>query len=261
MTAEVKVSAVRRRTRPQRGPAQQEFAFRGHGGPRKGAGRPRTTTRPRVEHRTRPRVLGREPQHVTLRLRREVGYLRSDRARRAIYRSLARGCERFETRTVHFSVQGDHVHLVVESTDKKSLSRAIKGLSVRIARALNKIIGRRGPAFADRYHARGLGSPREVRNALAYVLCNRRHHTAQQPACLGRWWIDPCSSGWYFAGWRGRRGTAVRGSWATDQSAPRLAEAQTWLLVIGWQRAGLIEVHHVPGPRLELGRHPTNERR
>ena len=251
MTAEVKASGVGRSARKLRGPAQQEFVFRSHGGARTGAGRPRTTTRPRVEHRTRPRVLAREPQHVTLRLRREVGYLRSDRARRAIYRSLARGCERFETRTVYFSVQGDHVHLVVESLDQTALSRAIKGLSVRIARALNKVIGRRGPAFADRYHARGLGSPREVRNALAYVLCNRRHHAAHKRAHLGRWWIDPCSSGWYFEGWRGRRGTAVRGGWVTDQSAPRLARPQTWLLEIGWQRAGLIDVHHVPGAVLE----------
>lgn len=241
----------------RRAPAQQEFVFRTHGGPRKGAGRPRQTTRPRVEHRTRARVLAREPQHVTLRLRREVGYLRSDRARRAVYRSLSRGCERFETRTVYFSLQGDHVHLVVESMDQRSLSRAMKGLSVRIARALNKVIGRRGAAFADRYHARGLGSPREVRNAIAYVLCNYRHHAAQKRIFLGRWWIDPCSSGWYFGGWRGRRGSPVQGSWVHDRSAPRLAEPTTWLLEIGWQRAGLIAVHHVPGPRmLELGRHP-----
>lgn len=242
-----------RRSRSSR-PVQLGFEFRTHGGARKGAGRPRKTTRPRVEHRRRARVLGRDPQHVTLRLRREVGFLRSERARRAVCRSLARGCERFETRTIYFSIQGDHVHLVVEAKDQRALSRAIKGLSVRIARALNKVIGRRGAAFADRYHVRALGSPREVRNALAYVLCNRRHHAAQEGRRLGRWWIDPCSSGWYFDGWRGRHGAAVQGNWILDRSAPRLAQPRTWLLTVGWRRAGLIEVDHVPGRQLELGR-------
>ena len=67
---------------------------------------------------------------------------------------------------------------------------------------------------------------------------------------LGHWWIDPCSSGWYFPGWRGRRGAAVTGAWAPVRSAPRLAEPTTWLLTVGWQRAGLIAVNHVPGGAL-----------
>ncbi|MCC6997765.1 MAG: transposase [Deltaproteobacteria bacterium] len=197
---------------------------------------------------------------MTLRLRREVGYLRSERALRAVYRSLSRGCERFETRTVYFSVQGDHVHLLIEAPDRSALTRAIKGLSVRIARALNKVIGRRGAAFADRYHARALGSPREVRHALGYVLCNHRHHAAAKRTYFSPWWIDPCSSGWYFAGWRGRDGKAVQGRWAPNRSAPRLAEARTWLLTVGWLRAGLIAVNHVPGAQLEKGGHAGKRR-
>ena len=242
-----------RRTR--RETAQLGFVWRKHGGARVGAGRPVGQGRRNVRHRVRPRVVGRHPQHVTLRLRKEVGWLRSERALRAVYRSLARGCERFATRVVHFSVQGDHVHLVVEAADRVALARAMKGLSVRIARALNKVIGRRGAAFADRYHARELASPREVRHGLAYVLCNYRHHAAQRGRRVSRWWIDPCSSGWYFAGWRGRGGGAVSGGWAPVRSAPQLAEAKTWLLTVGWRRAGLIEVDHVPGAKLDSGGH------
>ena len=220
----------------------------GRRGVRRDVGRLRPSTRRRCAHRTRPRVSRDEPQHVTLRLRREVGYLRSDRARRAVYRSLARGCERFGARAIYFSLQADHVHLVVEAEDRRALTRAIKGISVRIARALNKIIGRRGAAFADRYHARGLTSPRQVRDALTHVLCDYRHHAAQVGRRISRWWIDPCSSGWYFAGWRGRDGRAVSGAWSYDRSAPRLAEAGTWLLRVGWRKTGLIEVHGGSGP-------------
>ena len=221
---------------------QHGVGARGRRDPRRGAGRLRPRARPRCAHRTRPRVSRHEPQHVTLRLRREIGSLRSERTRRAVYRSLARGCERFGTRTVYFSVQGDHVQLVVEAEDRRALTRAIKGLSVRIARALNKIIGRRGAAFADRYQARGLTSPRQVRDALTYVLCDDRHHAAQAGRRVSRWWIDPCSSGWYFTGWRGRDGRAVSGAWSYDRAAPRLAAAGTWLLRVGWRKAGLLDV-------------------
>lgn len=223
---------------------------RGRRGARRGAGLARPRTRPRCAHRTRPWVSRHEPQHVTLRLRREIGSLRSERTRRAVYRALARGCQRFGTRTVYFSVQGDHVQLVVEADDRRALTRAIKGLSVRIARALNRIIGRRGAAFADRYRARALTSPRQVRDALTYVLCDYRHHAAQEGRRISRWWIDPCSSGWYFPGWRGRDGRAVRGAWSNDRSAPRLAPAGTWLLRIGWRKAGLIDVHGDARPTL-----------
>ncbi len=241
---------AKQRSRRATAPTERQlgFTFRQHGGARRNAGRP-AGLRPRVAHRTRTKVSRHQPQHVTLRLRREIGYLRSDRTRGAVYRSLARGCERFGTRAIYFSLQGDHVHLVVEADDQTALTRGIKGLSVRIARALNKILGRRGSAFADRYHARRLASPREVRNALGYVLCNYRHHAAQRGRRLSRWWIDPCSSGWYFAGWRGRDGAPVSGGWAPDRSAPRLAEPRSWLLQIGWRRCGLIDVHEVPGAR------------
>lgn len=231
--------------RVQRGRGRGRGLGRGRGRGR-GIGEQR---RPRCAHRTRPWVSRHEPQHVTLRLRREIGHLRGERTRRAVYRSLARGCERFGTRAVHFSVQGDHVQLIVEAQDRRALTRAIKGISVRIARALNKIIGRCGPAFADRYHARGLASPRQVRDALTYVLCDYRHHAAQAGRRISRWWIDPCSSGWYFTGWRGRDGRAVSGAWAGDRSAPRLAQAGTWLLRVGWRKAGLIEVHGGSGLR------------
>ena len=97
--------------------AQLGFAWRSHGGARRGAGRPPGRGRRNVRHRLRERVVARHPLHVTLRLRREVGWLRSERTLRALYRSLARGCQRFETHVVYFSVQGDHVHLMVEAAD------------------------------------------------------------------------------------------------------------------------------------------------
>ena len=180
-----------------------------------------------------------------MRLRREIGWLRSQRALGAVYRSLAAGCDRFGTRVVHFSVQGDHLHLLAEATDRRALARAMKGLSVRIARALNRVIGRRGTVFGDRYHTRGLGSPREVHGALIYVLCNIRKHEAQRGNRCPRGWIDPCSSGAHFDGWIGARPRPP--GRRPPLEAPELCEARIWLLTKGWRRLGPIDVNSIPG--------------
>src|SRR6185436_9031369 len=105
-------------------------------------------------------------------------------------------CQRFGYRLIEFSVQGNHIHLVVEAPDVVALGRAMKGLEVRMARALNKVMKRKGPVFADRYHAHLLRSPREAARAIRYVLENRVVHAirAGEPVPSG---VDPfCSTTW-----------------------------------------------------------------
>jgi len=144
---------------------QQELPFRRWGGARRGAGRKRISARQNVPHRLRRRFR-KGALHVTVRIRREVWNLRTHRCFRALRRAFERGCQRFGFRLVHFSVQGNHAHFIVETPDAQALGRAMKGLEVRMARALNKVMGRKGPVFADRYHAHLLASPRQGANAV-----------------------------------------------------------------------------------------------
>jgi REP element-mobilizing transposase RayT len=81
-------------------------------------------------------------------------------------------------RIVHASVQGNHLHLLVEADSNRVLSRAMKGFLVSCAKRLNAIAGRSGRVFADRFHAASLPTPRQVRNALAYVLAYASHCTS-----------------------------------------------------------------------------------
>jgi REP element-mobilizing transposase RayT len=78
----------------------------------------------------------------------------------AICRALSRTVRSW-FRVVQFSVQVDHVHLIVEADDRLSLSRGMTGLSVRVARAFNRVIGRRGFVWSERFHSRALKTPRE----------------------------------------------------------------------------------------------------
>jgi putative transposase len=171
---------------------QQELPLPHWGGARKGAGRKRKGPRRNVPHRTRSRFT-RGALHVTVRVRREVWNLRTHRCFRALRRAFERGCARFGFRLVHFSVQGNHIHFIVEAPDQLALTRAMKGLEVRMARALNKVMDRKGPVFSDRYHAHLLKAPSEARYAWDYVLSNWRIHAAREGRFVPRG-ADPYSS-------------------------------------------------------------------
>jgi hypothetical protein len=141
-------------------------------------------------------------------------------------------------RVVHFSVQTDHVHLLVEAADKRALSRGTSGLSIRLARAVNRLLGRRGSVWGDRYHARALHTPREVRHGLVYVLMNWKKHV---PGARG---IDPYTSGLYFDGWK-RDQRPPDG----DDELP-VAPPATWLGARGWRRHGLLSEDERPAAQL-----------
>jgi putative transposase len=187
------------------------------GGRRPGAGRPRTRPHPGligpgVPHLRRADFAGRNPVHVTQRMRPGVGHLRTQSRFTAIQNALRAASGKFGMQVVHFSVQGNHLHLIVEADGKEALSRAMKGLAVRVAVRLNQLTGRRGTVFADRYHAHVMQTPREVANTVRYVLENYRKHARE---ALPARWRDP---------------------FATSLAEP-LHEPKVWLLRIGWTRA------------------------
>ena len=187
------------------------------------------------------------PAHVTLRLRRDLPSLRSVRIVREIERTFAAGCERPGFRLVHYSLQGNHAHLIVEAHDRETLGRGMIGLGTRLARAVNRVAGRKGGVLADRYHVRLLPTPREVHGALRYVLLNARRHAAKARAGVtSSVRLDPASSGHWFDGWKhGRAAADRRGGALLDR--PPVARARTWLLTMGWRRYGLLDPADVPG--------------
>ena len=161
------------------------------GGRRRGAGRKPNGAKAGVSHLQRARFPGRHPVHVTLRTLQGVGYLRGYRRYQAIVAALREAKERHGLRVIHYSVQGNHLHFMVEANGAESLARGVQGLAVRLARALNRAASRRGKVFADRYHAHVLASRREVARALRYILENFRHHLRPDVAPRGS---DPGSS-------------------------------------------------------------------
>jgi len=150
-------------------------------------------------------------------------------------------------------VQRDHLHLIAEARDRRALSRGLQGLSIRVARAVNRRLERQGKVFADRYHSRALKTPRAVCFALRYVLLNaRKHERRSQGLVTG--FIDGRSSAPWFRGFRrpwalafGAREARAEWERRSGGSEPPVVAAETWLLSAGWRQRGSFDIDETPG--------------
>jgi REP element-mobilizing transposase RayT len=185
-------------------------------------------------------VNAQHPILVTTRVMPDVARLRTAVMFEAIQAALAGATkwmyEAEPVRFVHASVQGNHLHLLLEAASNAALSRAMKGFLVSCAKRLNAIAGRRGRVFADRFHARALATPTAVRNALRYTLLNFRKHGEGRPSQR----LDPYSSAYALPDWQ--TDASIKLSDVTMQ----VALPRTWLLRDGWRRAGPISPWETP---------------
>jgi REP element-mobilizing transposase RayT len=93
-----------------------------------------------VAHRSREKVDARHPILVTTRVMPDVARLRTKVMYEAIQEALACATkwmyEDEPVRFVHASVQGTHLHLLLEAASNEALSRAMKGFLVSCAKRL-----------------------------------------------------------------------------------------------------------------------------
>jgi REP element-mobilizing transposase RayT len=228
----------------KRSQGELDFRPKTHGGQRPGAGRKKKPGKHDPAHRVRPKLRKDRPVHVVMRVKQGVPRLRKGRAYRAIRRSLVRCLGNDAFRVCHISIQGNHLHFIVEAKDERALSAGMQRLNILVARALNRELGRKGSLFAFRYHATQITSPKQARHCLAYVLNNwRRHREDESSERAQRAKLDPYASGLSFDGWNAPRFDIPDGFELLPVSEPT-----TWLLRVGWRKHGLIDVHETPGP-------------
>ncbi len=249
---------------------QVAFVFRRWGGARAGAGRRPKGASAGVSHLRRPAHSRHHPLHVTLKIVRGVPSLRGNALFKRVRAALSSARERFGFRLVHFSVQSNHLHLIAEAADRRALSRGVQGLTIRVARAVNRQLDRKGRLFVDRYHARALKTPRACSLALRYVLLNARKHAIRNapgqglrgqslrghvgtPAAPHAGFVDACSSAPWFARFARPRELAFGAAQcraeflrATGLVSP-VVEPRVWLLRAGLSRTRSFDLDEVPG--------------
>jgi hypothetical protein len=200
-----------------------------------------------MPHDTRAKVDPRYPLQVTIRAAPGLPSLRSWRVFGALRRAIARASvDRF--RVIHFSIQQDHGHFIVEGDEARRARGGMHGLAIRLALAVNRALGRKGKVVGDRYHVRPLTTPRQMRTSMVYVLLNFRKHLQAPPG------IDPRSSGPHFWGWHhhAQLDSADVASTAVAVGPAATAAPTTWMAAVGWQRAGGLlkfEEHPATSPR------------
>ena len=132
----------------------------------------------------------------------------------------------------------------------------MQGLGVRLARRLNKVLGRRGRLIEERYHVTRLTTPRQVKNALLYILNNGRKHRAERGLPCETGWLDPCATGVYFEHWGEQvSGITAWQSWVRQldeklgpKAGPRsIVAPRSWLLRTGWHKHGPLPFEATPG--------------
>jgi len=247
-----KGGAARARGRGSSGRAWKQLPLRPKtwGGAREGAGR-KKSDRAGVPHRPRARVKKKTVLHVTVRLVPEVRSLRRFKLTPAVRAAFLR-TKKNQFRLCQFSIQRDHLHLACEADSNEGLSRGMQGLEISVAKRVNAKLGRKGKVFADRFHAVVVTSPRQMRNALCYIMNNARRHGERLDPSYGG--IDPFSSAWHFDGWSHDR---WRQGLSPPKEQPCVVPATSWLLREGWQKHGRIGVTEVPAKARAL--YPTRE--
>ena len=194
------------------------------------------------------------PRARELKVRKGIASLRRPDVVREVEDAFRRGrarASRERFRLTHYSIQGNHLHAIVEAEGTDALGRGMMSVAIRFARAVNRALGRKGRVLEDRYHVRVLGTPLQVRNAIRYVLLNARRHAAKLRRgkhLQGPVRLDLASSARWFDGWR--PGVAQEAAPAAFglRSTPAVSRARTWLLRKGWRRRGLLDPGDVPGP-------------
>jgi REP element-mobilizing transposase RayT len=251
--ATYKVSMAAKSKRGRKRHLQQELCW--HGGKRKGAGRRPVGARAGTSHKKRPEVESTQALHVVLRVSAAVGGMRRRSMYKAIRAASITAALRGRFRIVHISIQQTHVHMLVEAENKVALARGMLGFQISAARHINTALGddtlgpRRGRVFVDRYHLVVIESPTQARHALSYILNNWRKHRQDRSDATRGWKIDWFSSAATFPGWQELRDDKALCEVHKDYEALVVVPPRSWVLSVGWERAGTISAREVPSQR------------
>ena len=170
-----------------------------HGGRRAGAGR-KPSKDSGVAHTRRPDIGGEVPGIVTLKIENVTdwgGNMRDPVTLKVILACFEIAKDRFGMRICHYSVQSNHIHLLIEADDRDCYIRGMRGLTTRLARNLNKHWGRKGKLFTDRYDGKRMADGLHVQNSIRYLGGNDLKHNCAYTITP----FDPCSSAAAFKGW------------------------------------------------------------
>lgn len=147
---------------------QTELSF--WGGRRKNSGRTRIHSKG-VAHRPRETVNRHLPLHVNFKYR---IFIKNKTGLKILKRAVL-NARRKGLKILHYSMQANHLHFIVEAESNEILESGMRSLTVTFVRNF-----KRGKVQVGRYHLHVLRTLRETQNALRYVLQNDHKHSGRR---------------------------------------------------------------------------------
>ncbi|MDD4973652.1 MAG: transposase [Bacteriovorax sp.] len=132
-----------------------------------------------MRHTSRPHLSKACSLHLTVKIKKIKAELKNKSVlsilKRAILNARKQGLK-----VIHYSLEYDHVHLLIEADNNHILSKGMQSFGVTISKAINRMRKLKGGVYKHRYHFRKISSPRQLKNVLNYIFNNGiKHKTAK----------------------------------------------------------------------------------
>lgn len=131
-----------------------------------------------MAHEKREQVRTHIPLHINFKYKLSV---KNKEGLKALHKAI-KNARSHGLKIIHFSLQHNHVHLIIVATNNRILTKGMRSLTITLSKTLDK-----GRIQLQRYHLHVLRTRKEAKNAFHYVLFNERKHT-------GKMTIDSYSS-------------------------------------------------------------------
>jgi REP element-mobilizing transposase RayT len=140
----------------------------------KGAGRKAIHDRG-IRHISRDPIKRITPLHLTIKIESKKAGIKNKNILTALHHSIKKA-RILGLRILHYTLEFDHVHLLVEADNNERLGRGMQSFGISFSKGINKIKQMKGRVFKTRYHFRKLKTLTEIKNVLKYILRNGIKH-------------------------------------------------------------------------------------
>ncbi len=145
---------------------------------RKGAGRPALHD-PGIRHTNRPHIKKPASLHLTIKVKKKKAEIKNKSVLKILKRAIL-NARKQGLRVIHFSLEYDHVHLLIEADNNLILGKGMQAFGVTLSKAINRLKKLKGGVYKHRYHFRQISSTRELKIVMNYIFTNGlKHGTAK----------------------------------------------------------------------------------
>lgn len=140
----------------------------------KGAGRPTIHDRG-IRHIARDEIKRLTALHLTIKIKKDKSSLRNKQVLKILHSSIKKA-RRLGLRILHYTLEYDHVHFLVEADNNEILGKGMQSFGISFSKGINKMKALKGQVFKNRYHFRKLKTSAEIKNVINYIMGNSIKH-------------------------------------------------------------------------------------